>query len=68
MSNSRYHTRKGYERLYGWLSRDTGREGLDVKKMSNKELLMTINFILRLNWCEPFSTKETNKILQQLNQ
>lgn len=68
MTDSKYHTRQGYERLYGWLLRDTGTDGLDSKDMTNKELLMSINFILRLNHCEAFSFNETNKILQQLNQ
>lgn len=59
-----YHTRSSYEQLYGWLLRDTAKEGKTAGQMNDQELLMTINYILIENKCVHLSQKELKQQLQ----
>lgn len=62
MSN-KYQTRANYERLYGWLLRDAGKEGKSAGQMNDQDLLMTINYILIEQKCQHLSQKELKQQL-----
>lgn len=63
MIPSRYHSRESYERLYEWILHLSGCEGYKPKPMSNHELLIQINVLLRACNCEPISHNEIKEIL-----
>jgi hypothetical protein len=56
--NSKYHTRKNYERLYCWLKGIKEKPTVACKDLPDYHLLRKIDGILRENSCEGFSAEE----------